>query len=175
MPDFDYVKDEDTGLPLRQGRRPVLQNVENAKVDILDVNAMIREGRHKLQHRPFVYFWLIEFNDNTAVAQFDPKTGKENSYGEQVIPRANKIVAARWTPFTQSLMEKIDFPAICLPLPYHRVELNPGDRLTIFRRNTLHYGRGFSRGQTEYFIGIYGQPVKRIFENGKYEMSKDYI
>lgn len=174
MPDYNIMKNEDTGLLVAQERGPVIQNIDPAKMELPEINDVIYEARKKINQRPYVYFWIVEFNDNTAIAQFDPKTGNENSYGEEVIPRANKIVAVRWVPFSENLVGIVSVPCIALPITLHRVEVDQGQVVVLFRRNRLHYSGGLARGRTEYFLGIQGRPVKQIFENGKFQISTDY-
>jgi len=181
MSDYDIYKNDKTGLLAAKEDRELAvheapQNIISTKSPVLigDVNDLVTEVRKKVRIRPLVYFWIVEFADSVAIAQFDPDTGNENSFGEQVISRAHKIEAAGWYPFSQSLMDKISFPTIVLPIPIHRVEIPLGQQLVIFRRNRIHYGPGVAKGKSEYFLGIRGQSVKCIFENGTYEMSIDY-
>ncbi len=176
-----YSNDETGLLAAKDDRELALheapQNLLSSKSPMLlgDMNALVQDVRKTVKTRPLVYFWIVEFGDKVAIAQFDPKTGNENSFGEQVIPRASKIKTAGWYPFSQSLMDKVGFPVIVLPVPIHRVDIPPGRELVIFRRNRIHYGVGSARGKSEYFLGVRGEPVKCISENGTFEMSIDYM
>jgi hypothetical protein len=87
-----------------------------------------------MQYRPLKFFWIAEFSDGTAVAQFDPDSGKEvmahpdwlpsktkNGFivkdGKEIqyreaypVPahfKGKQVVKIGWYPFTEVLAEKI--------------------------------------------------------------------
>ena len=126
-----------------------------------------------LGYRPLVYFWIAEYNDGTALSQFDPETGKENLFKNIDQSRLKRF---GWYPFNLDLAEKIyeAYSLIVVPssLPFHVVELKPNDRLVAKRENTLRYV--LANGQVEsreivYILGVEGKKVLRIKEDGTTE------
>lgn len=103
-----------------------------------------------LQYRPLGFFWIAEFSDGTAVAQFDPETGMEaqghpdwlpsktdengmvEKDGEKIpyreaysIPehfRDKRVVRIGWYPFSSELAKKILGATGKLVIPF---EANP--------------------------------------------------
>jgi len=126
-----------------------------------------------LGYRPLVYFWIAEYNDGTALSQFDPETGKENLFKNIDQSRLKRF---GWYPFNWDVAEKIyeacNLIVVPSSLPFHVVELEPNDRLVAKRENTLRYV--LANGQVEsreivYVLGVEGKKVLRIKEDGTTE------
>lgn len=89
-----------------------------------------------LDYRPLVFFWVAEYDNDKALPQFNPRTGKENKFS---LVTKNQLVAFGWYPFTIELAQKIHQRngQIVIPLPnrFYRITLKKGDTL-IAKRNT---------------------------------------
>jgi hypothetical protein len=98
-----------------------------------------------LQYRPLRFFWIAEFSDGTATAQFDPDTGEEvqghpdwlpsktddkgmtvedgenGPYSEAYrVPqhlRGKQVIRLGWYPFSSELAKKIFWAAGNLSVP----------------------------------------------------------
>jgi len=130
-------------------------------------------GMADLGYRPLVFFWIAEYADGTALAQFDPETGKENLFKNVDLTRVKRF---GWYPFNEDLAEKI-FEAeglIVVPSAFKHcvVELEAGDKLVAKRENVLRYfvdsGEVASR-EVVYVLGVEGKQILRIHEDGKVE------
>ena len=89
---------------------------------------------------PLVFFWIAEYNDNTALPQFDPDTCKENLFKDI---DQSRLKAFGWYPFPKEFAEKLrskGVNAVSKPLNFYRIELKEGWRLIAFRRNAIKYG-----------------------------------
>jgi hypothetical protein len=143
-----------------------------------------------LGYCPLTYFWIAEFTDGSALAQFDPDTGKENkadpdwlpsAEGQPQVPKAEvwKIKTIRrfgWYPFTAQFAEKVESAtkqsAIVSFNPHYRITLKEGEKLVAYRSNTVRYGfhSGIVLGrETQYILGKKGGKLKSIMEDGTWE------
>jgi len=123
------------------------------------------------EYRPPVYFWIAEFEDGKAIAQFDPDTGKENLF-RVVEENQDKLVAFGWHPFTDKLsfqvLQATGIITAPLPNPSFRIELKKGDKLIAWRRNFVRInvsGRVLGR-ETYYILGLEGKRIIYIREDG---------
>lgn len=124
-----------------------------------------------LGYRPLVYFWIAEYADKTALPQFDPATGKENSFLEV---DHSKLKRFGWYPFTVDLAQKILKTEKLVVFPAknrsYSVSLTRGDRLVAYRTNTVSLktcGCSVERGETVYVLGLDGGKVLHITEGGE--------
>jgi len=87
-----------------------------------------------------VYFLIAEYNDDSALPQFDPETYRENLFRD--IDKS-KLKAFGWYPFSEEFAKKLrenGVKAVSKPLPYFRLVLKDGWRLIAFRRTAVKYG-----------------------------------
>jgi len=91
-----------------------------------------------LEYRPLVYFWIEEFRDGKALAQFDPETWKENKF---VFKNVKKI---GWYPFSLfmalNIYEKTGLIVIPSENPIYELELKEDEKPFICRRNIIEFG-----------------------------------
>lgn len=139
-----------------------------------------------LAYRPLTFFWIAEFADGTAIAQFDPESGKENradpdwlpsAKGQPKIPkspvyREKQLVKVGWHPFNRNFAVKVLGATGRIVIPTnngsHAIDVKKGDRVLIFRENTIKFnlaGQEMQR-ETVYVVGIIGGKVLRIREDG---------
>jgi hypothetical protein len=102
--------------------------------------------------------------------QFDPETGKENSFSEV---DHQKLKQFGWYPFTSQLAQKIMKAAktVVTPTnnPLYTVTLDEGDRLVAYRTNTVRLCMRKGKvnyASTVYVLGIKGKKILQIDEEG---------
>ncbi|MEA3281672.1 MAG: hypothetical protein U9Q68_03795 [Euryarchaeota archaeon] len=109
-----------------------------------------------LGYAPLRYYWLIEYADGRAIAQFDPETGEENLW--KSVPK-DDMIKASLAEFSTELSEKIidgcGVHTIPSMMPYiYSIDLEPGDNLILFRRNYVSYsGTGVENRKTVFVLG----------------------
>ena len=123
-----------------------------------------------LGYRPLVYFWIAEYNNGSALPQFDPETGKENKFSEV---DHQKLKRFGWHPFSLKLAQQIlqGENTIVIPTrnPSYTVAVERGERLVAYRTNTVKLQMrkgGVDRGETVYVLGVEGGKVLQINEEG---------
>jgi len=122
-----------------------------------------------LNYRPPVFFWIAEYEDGKAIAQFDPDTGEENRF---IFVEQDKLVRFGWYPFTAELSHKIFGRSglITIPTdnPSYVIDLEHGDQLIATRENRIkfHMKGGEQSRETVYILGRAGGKVYRIKEDG---------
>jgi len=137
-----------------------------------------------LGYRPLVYMWVAEFDDGSALPQFDPDTGKQNRADPRWLPekgvggsedstpkifREKTLYKFGWYPFSKEIAAKIPMVVIPTRNPIHTVELKEGDELVACRRNHIEFGimgGGYRRVGSHYLLGIRGGEIKTIGEDG---------
>ena len=137
-----------------------------------------------LGYRPLIYMWVAEFSDGSALPQFDPETGKQNrgdptwlpekgvAGSEDSRPRIFKektLSRFGWYPFSREMVAKMSVVAIPTRNPIHTVVLKEGDELVACRRHPnvpQVMGGGYRRVESLYILGIRGEEIKTIGENG---------
>jgi hypothetical protein len=121
--------------------------------------------RSDLGYNPPCYFWIAECEDQTALSQYDPETGKEAPFAMVDLAR---LKAFGWYPFSEALASKIGQVALPSALPALRIEVTEGNRLVAFRRQSLTYaGSGAVVGRgTLYFLGEQGKGGWVIDDSG---------
>lgn len=143
-----------------------------------------------LGYRPLVYFWIAEFEDGTALPQFDPETGLENKAdpdwlssapSQPAIPKAKvweekQVARIGWYPFTPELSKKIyeATKTIVVPTlnPIKAINVKKGQKIVAYRTNTIKLHTktgGIERGETVYVLGVEGGKIMRIKEDGTVE------
>jgi len=148
------------------------------------------EIRRDLGYCPLVFFWLVEFSDGTALAQFDPETGKENKADPEWLPSApnqppipkdmvyttRKLVRFSWVPFSDGLALKVlgatGQIVVSTDNPIYSIDLKDGDRLVAYRTNLVHYGLktcSVHGRETIYVFGRAGEKLMLIHEDGSVE------
>lgn len=96
------------------------------------------------------YFWIAEYNDKTALPQFDPETGKENLFKDI---DQSKLVRFGWYPFPEELTKKVTGSISNPFLPKYVINLNKDDIL-IARRRTYIQLRGHQESRyIDYLLG----------------------
>jgi hypothetical protein len=123
-----------------------------------------------LGYRPLVYFWIAEYNDGSALPQFDPETGRENKFSE--IDQL-KLQRFGWHPFSLKLAQKIlkTEQTVVVPTrnPSYTVTVEEDDKLVAYRTNTikLHTRKGgVDQEETVYVLGVEGGKTLQINEEG---------
>jgi hypothetical protein len=123
-----------------------------------------------LGYRPLVYFWIAEYDDGSALPQFDPETGRENRFSEV---DQLKLRRFGWHPFSLKLAQKIleTEKTVVVPTgnPSYTMTVETGDRLVAYRTNTirLHTRKGeVDHGGTVYVLGVEGGKTLQINEEG---------
>ena len=142
-----------------------------------------------LSYRPLTYFWIAEFADGTAIAQFDPETGKENKADPDWLPsakgqpkiaknpayREKQLVKIGWYPFNRNFAAKVLVGTGKLPIPTnnssHTINVKKGDRVLLKRENTIKFNLSGHETQrkTVYVVGIIGGKILEIHEDGSVE------
>ncbi|HEY4674475.1 MAG TPA: hypothetical protein VIH48_00300 [Candidatus Bathyarchaeia archaeon] len=125
-----------------------------------------------LPYRPLVFFWIAEYEDGKAVAQFDPDTGEEKTFA---LVQEDRLIAFGWYPFKPELSGRITkksgLVTIATNNPSYRVKLEKGDKLIAKRENVVRLnikGEVVSR-ETAYILGKVGGKILRICEDGSVE------
>jgi hypothetical protein len=124
-----------------------------------------------LGYRPPVYFWIAEYTNGSALPQFDPETGKENTFSEI---DHQKLKRFGWYPFSLKLAQKIlkAEKTVVIPTanPLYTVTVGKGDRLVAYRTNTVKLQMRKGRvlhGETVYVLGIKGKKIFQMNEEGR--------
>jgi len=126
-----------------------------------------------LGYRPLAYFWVAEYEDGTALPQFDPETGKENLFRYVDQTRLKRF---GWYPFSESMAQKIfkENGLVVIPtnLSSHVIELKKEEKLIAKRENTIQYipltGEVVER-KIVYILGVENGVINRIREDGSIE------
>lgn len=79
------------------------------------------------------YFWIAEYNDKTALPQFDPETGNENLFKDI---DQSKLIRFGLYPFSKELSRKVPCSVSDL-LPKFVINLSSEDKLVYLRRNYI--------------------------------------
>lgn len=107
-------------------------------------------------------FWIAEYDDGTALPQFDPDTGKENVFSEV---DQSRLVRFGWYSFSPKLAQKVENAVVnpllnsyVLELP-HRLPTNDYrlPTLVAYRTTTLVIkpdGTPKSHEASEYVLGL---------------------
>jgi len=115
-------------------------------------------------------FWIAEYQDGTALPQFDPDTGDEHLFSEVDHARLKRF---GWYSFPYEMTEKIPEAVFNLALDHYAVEIPQGEKLTAFRTTTLNItldGQPRKHEAGEYVLGLEGSPLMHIFTDGKVEL-----
>lgn len=107
-------------------------------------------------YAPLRYYWIIEYENGDAVAQFDPETGQENLWN--AIPK-DDMIKASLTEFSAELSKKVidgcgvhTNPSV-MPDVFS-IDLEQGDNLMLLRRNYVSYsGAGLQNRRTDFLLG----------------------
>jgi len=123
-----------------------------------------------LGYRPLVYFWIAEYDDGSALPQFDPETGRENRFSEV---DQLKLKRFGWHPFSLKLAQKIleTEKTVVVPTgnPSYTVSLEKGEGLVAYRTNTVKLRirkGGVDHKETVYVLGVEGGKTLQINEKG---------
>lgn len=112
-----------------------------------------------------VLFWIAEYEDGTALPQYDLESGMEHLFSEVQL---DKLKRFGWHPFPVDLAMKTGND--CNPfLSSVRIQLQDEDILIACRRNSLEYAaKDLSRVNhtTVYLLGIEGKFCLYIDEAG---------
>ena len=114
------------------------------------------------------YFWIVEYNDGTALPQFDPDTGKENLF--KTINQS-KMIRFGIYPFSFEFSKKIDCGVPSL-LSKIVINLNNTDKLFFRRRNYIERRGRIECRHIEYLLGTQDY-VLHIDEFGNIEVKKE--
>jgi hypothetical protein len=124
-----------------------------------------------LGYRPLVYFWIAEYDDGSALPQFDPETGRENRFSEI---DHRKLRRFGWHPFSPKLAQKILEAEKTAVVPTanlsYTVSLKGEDKLVAHRTNTVKLQireGGIDNGETVYVLGVEGGKILHIDEEGQ--------
>lgn len=96
------------------------------------------------------YFWVAEYNDGTALPQFDPDTGDEYKFDK--IDQSNLVKFGLY-PFPAELSQKVNNSSTNIFLPKFTVNLENDDKLLFRRRNYIVKRGRVEHRYTEYLLG----------------------
>lgn len=113
------------------------------------------------------YFWIAEYNDKTALPQFDPDTGEEILFSKI---DQTKLIKFSWYPFTLDLSSKVPGSVSNPLLPKLSISLEKDDKLIAKRRNYIQLQGKVERRFTEYLAGIEGRYLAKINEMDNIEI-----
>lgn len=126
---------------------------------------------------PTLYlFWIAEYQDGTALPQFDPDTGEENLFSEV---DQSRLVRFGWYSFPPELAKKVD-GAVANPLLDSYVVEVPKSKTLVALRTTskeviLEGSRSYGgkHEADEYVLGYQGSPLMHIYKDGRVELKKE--
>jgi len=135
-----------------------------------------------MSSRPLVFMWIAEYEDGTVFPQFDPKTGKENRFGDIDMTRLKRF---GWHNFSPELARELFVKGVEVESTYPPIsavlELQRGEELVAVRRHTRKYGfspmgRIYDRGESPivYVLGVKDKAYIFIDEDGTIAMSTDF-
>jgi len=120
---------------------------------------------------PTLYlFWIAEYQDGTALPQFDPDTGEEHLFSEI---DQDKLVRFGWYSFPSELAQKVANAALNPLLSSYVLNLPEGKELIAFRSTTIKTNlSGIVKGHEagEYVLGVKGDLLMHIFKDGRVEL-----
>ena len=115
-------------------------------------------------------FWIAEYQDGTALPQFDPDTGEEHLFKEI---DHSKLKRFGWYSFPYDMVGKIPEAVFSLVLDRYTVEIPQGEKLTAYRTTTLKVtldGQPKKHEANEYVLGLEDSPLMHIFTDGRVEL-----
>ena len=121
-------------------------------------------------------FWIAEYQDGTALPQFDPETGKEHLFSE--VDQA-KLKRFGWYAFPYDMLSKIPQAVFSLVLDRYTVDIpiadHPAPTLIAYRTTTLKVtldGTPKKHEADEYVLGLdYGLKAE---SSGKYRRNQKH-
>jgi hypothetical protein len=96
------------------------------------------------------FFWIAEYNDGTALPQFDLETGEENLF--KVIDQS-KLIRFGLYPFTLELSKKVKCSNLNPLLPKFIINFKTEDKLFFRRRNYIKMQGSIENRNVEYLLG----------------------
>ena len=119
--------------------------------------------------------WLAQYDDNTALAQYDPDTGKENLFS---LVDQTRLKELSWYPVTKEIVEKVADAAINPLLNPVTLIVPKNKKVRICRRNQLDYslasGKTLEQRIDEYVIGLEDSSLAaHIKIDGSIEISEE--
>ena len=112
------------------------------------------------------YFWIAEYNDGTALPQFDLESGNENLFKEI---DQSRLIRFGLYPFTLELSKKVECSDLNLLLPKFVINLKKEDKLFFARRNYIQMQGTRENRYIEYLLGTQNY-VLHINESGNVEV-----
>lgn len=112
------------------------------------------------------YFWIAEYNDGTALPQFDLESGNENLFKDI---DHSKIIRFGLYPFTVELSKKVECSDLNPFLPKFVINLKSNDKLFFVRRNYIEMCGTTENRYIEYLLGNQNY-VLHIDESGNVEV-----
>jgi len=109
---------------------------------------------------PLSYFWAVEYEDSTAISQFDPLSGLERQWSD-VLGKNKRVKTVYWLPFSRDFAKKVfkRCDILCVSIPTERrmmAHIPPGGNIIIKRKGFIPLGVG-SSGRSErkaYVLGF---------------------
>ena len=99
-------------------------------------------------------FWIAEYSDGMALAQFDPDTGAEHLFKEIDMSR---LIRFGWYPFGEKLHEIVPC-SVVLPISFVTVAVAPGEKLLAHRTVSMAFKPSVNKVTghiaDEYAVGI---------------------
>lgn len=97
-----------------------------------------------LSSPPLSYFWVVEYWDGQAVAQFNPETGSELMWSS-VLSRNKRVKRVMWLPFTQEFAQKVfaKTGTVCRVIPTGRAmkaDIPEGAKIILKRKGRIALG-----------------------------------
>ena len=99
-------------------------------------------------------FWIAQYQDGTALPQFDPDTGDEHLFSEVDQARLKRF---GWYAFPYDMAQKIPQAVFNLALNRYTVDIPQGEKLMAFRTTTLSVtmdGQPKKHEADEYVLGL---------------------
>ena len=117
-----------------------------------------------IHSRPVIeMFWVAEYDNNRALPQYDPFTGRENRFSEV---DHKKTIRFWWLPITPQMTEQFPGTRYNPNLTRHCVDLN-GSKGFVTRRNGISIGTAGMRHVVKcYVLGVEGGPRREIYPDG---------
>lgn len=116
-------------------------------------------------------FWIAEYQEGTALPQFDPDTGEEHLFKHVA---HSKLKRFGWYPFPRSLASKVAYAAHNPHLASYTVDIPPGGTLVAHRTTSITFQPSSLSVQhheaDEYVLGLQGSPLMHIYSDGRVEL-----
>jgi len=119
-------------------------------------------------------FWIAEYQDGTALPQFDPDTGEEHLFSEV---QQHRLVRFGWYAFPHKLASKVAYAAHNPRLTSYTVDIPPGGTLVAHRTTSITFKPSTlsieHHEADEYVLGLKAEGCQlliHIYTDGRVEL-----